>query len=51
MIIEQLESHIRDITTVQYYRKRKEAIDALSSVLWGYTDSLDIGDKCFPRDE
>ena len=50
IIIEQLETHIRDISYRSYYRKRKEAIDALSSVLWGYTskDSLDILNKFFP---
>ena len=43
-IIENLRPHIRDISFRTYYRKRREAIDALSSVLWGYTskDSLDV---------
>lgn len=36
-IIGQLRPHIRDISTQTYYRKRKEAIEVLSSVLWGYT--------------
>lgn len=36
-IIEQLKPHIRDISYRSYYRKRREAIDALSSILWGYT--------------
>ena len=36
-IIDQLRPHIRDISTQTYYRKRKEAIEVLSSVLWGYT--------------
>ena len=42
-IIENLRPHIRDISFRTYYRRRREAIDALSSVLWGYTskDSLD----------
>ncbi|EKC79332.1 hypothetical protein LEA_02552, partial [human gut metagenome] len=33
-----------------YYRKRREAIEALSSVLWGYTskDSLDVLEQFFP---
>lgn len=45
-IIETLRPHIRDISFRTYYRKRREAIEALSSVLWGYTskDSLDIRD-------
>lgn len=46
-IIEELRPHIRDISFRTYYRKRREAIDALSSVLWGYTsrDSLIILNK------
>ncbi len=50
-VIEQLGPHIQDISYRTYYRKRKEAINALSSVLWGYTskDSLEILDKFFPR--
>ena len=36
-IIDQLRPHIRDISTQTYYRKRKEAVEVLSSVLWGYT--------------
>ncbi len=34
-IIDQLRPHIRDISTRTYYRKRKEAVEVLSSVLWG----------------
>ena len=49
-IIEQLRPHIRDISFRTYYRKRKVAVEALSSVLWGYTaqDSLHILGKFFP---
>ena len=36
-IIDQLRLHIRDISTRTSYRKRKEAVAVLSSVLWGYT--------------
>ena len=36
-IIEKLEPHIRDISYRTYFRKRQMAIDALSSVLWGYS--------------
>ena len=45
-IIEQLQPHIQDISYRTYYRKRKEAIDTLSSILWGYTskDSLNLLD-------
>lgn len=43
-IIEHLRPHISDISFRTYYRRRKEAVEALSSVLWGYTtqDSLSI---------
>lgn len=43
-IIGQLQPHIQDISYRTYFRKRKEAIEALSSVLWGYTsrDSLNL---------
>jgi len=52
-IIEQLRPHIRDISFRTYYRKRKNAVEALSSVLWGYTsqDSLDILRQFFPPDQ
>ena len=36
-IIEQLQPHIRDISRTTYYRKREQAVEALSSMLWGYT--------------
>lgn len=36
-IIEQLQPHIRDISRTTYYRKREQAVQALSSILWGYT--------------
>ena len=49
-IIDQLRPHIRDISFRTYYRKRKAAVEALSSVLWGYTarDSLKILQQFFP---
>lgn len=52
-IIEKLRPHIRDISFRTYYRRRQEAIDALSSILWGYTsqDSLAILDQFFPDAE
>lgn len=37
-IVEALRPYIRDISYRTYYRKRKEAINVLSSLLWGYTD-------------
>ena len=50
-IIEKLRPHIRDISFRTYYRKRQEAIDALSSILWGYTaqDSIAILEEFFPE--
>lgn len=52
-IIEKLRLHIRDISFRTYYRRRREAIDALSSILWGYTskDSIEILEKFFPDDK
>ncbi len=51
LIIEHLQPHIKSISYRTYYRKRKEAIDAFSSILWGYTsrDSMEILDKFFPK--
>ncbi len=48
-IIEKLRPHIRDISFRTYYRKRKEAIDVLSSILWGYTskNSMEIVEQFF----
>ena len=50
-IIEKLRPYIRDISFRTYYRRRKEAIEALSSILWGYTakDSVGILDQFFPE--
>ena len=52
-IIEQLQPHIQGISYRTYFRKKKEAIDALSSVLWGYTsrDSLKLLEQFFPASE
>ena len=49
-IIDQLRPHIQDISYRTYYRKRKEAIDAFSSILLGYSsrDSLRILERFFP---
>lgn len=49
-IIELLRPHIDDISYRTYFRRRKEAINALSSVLWGYTsrDSLNLLEQFFP---
>lgn len=50
-IIEQLRPHIRDISRTSYYRKREKAVDALSSILWGYTsqDCMRVLENFFPQ--
>lgn len=49
-IISQLRPYIRDISYRTYYRRRRDAVEALSSVLWGYTsqDSMHILQHFFP---
>lgn len=49
-IIEQLRPHIHDISFRTYYRRQKEAVEAVSSILWGYTskDSLQFLDELLP---
>lgn len=49
-IIERLVPHITNISKRTYYRKRPEAVQALSSILWGYTskDCLEMLNKFFP---
>lgn len=46
-IIESLMPHIANISKRTYYRKRPEAVQALSSILWGYTskDCLEMLNK------
>ena len=48
-IIEQLRSHVRDISIPTYYRWKKKAVETLSAILWGYTekDSLQILEEFF----
>lgn len=50
-IMEQLQPHILDISYQTFYRRRKEAIDALSSILWGYSsrESMNLLDDFFPE--
>lgn len=49
-IIDKLCGHIGEISYRTYFRKRQDAIDALSSILWGYTskDCLDVLDQIIP---
>lgn len=51
IIIEQLQPYIRDISRTTYYRKREKAVEALSSILWGYSskDCLDLLTEVFPQ--
>lgn len=50
-IIEKLQPHIMNISYRTYYRKRPLAIEALSTILWGYTskECIDILDKFIPN--
>ena len=52
-VIGQLQPHIQDISYRTYFRRKKEAIDAFSSILWGYSskDSLKLLEQFFPEDE
>ena len=49
-IINLLRAHITDISYRTYYRRRKDAIEALSSILWGYTskDASALLESFFP---
>lgn len=49
-IIDKLHDHVREISYRTYFRKRQDAINALSSILWGYTskNTLDIIEQFFP---
>ena len=49
-IVEKLRPHMRDISYATYFRRRQEAVEALSSVLWGYTtrECQDVLSAFFP---
>ena len=49
-IVDKLRPHIRDISYSTYFRRRQDAIDALSSILWGYSskDTVDLLEQFFP---
>lgn len=49
-IVEKLRPHIANISYRTYYRRRPQAIDALSGILWGYTSKncLNILEQFFP---
>lgn len=46
-----LKPHISDISQRTFFRRRRDAINALSSILWGYTsqDSLHLLEQFFPE--
>lgn len=50
-ILENLQPYIHNISYRTYYRKRQEAIGALSAVLWGYTskECLEIIARLCPK--
>lgn len=51
-IIESLRPHISNISYRTYYRKRHAAIEALSTILWGFTakETIDILNEFFPEE-
>lgn len=51
-IIDHLRPYLQDISLPTYYRKRKMAVEALSSVLWGFSsqECMEILDQFFPPD-
>lgn len=52
-IIEALHPHIQDLSYSTYYRLSREAVEELSSVLWGFTaqDTLKILKQLLPSDD
>lgn len=50
--LEKLTPHINNISYRTYYRKRHAAIEALSTILWGFTakETIDILDQFFPEE-
>ncbi len=51
-IIEKLRPHIPNISYRTYYRKRHAAIEALSTLLWGFTarETIEMLNKFFPKE-
>ena len=51
-IIEMLRPHLKFISYRTYYRFREEAVESLSSVLWGYTskDCAELLEQFFPEE-
>ncbi|BDF35837.1 hypothetical protein CE91St62_38990 [Lachnospiraceae bacterium] len=51
-IIEKLVPHIDNISYRTFYRKRHAAVEALSTILWGFTakETLELLNKFFPEE-
>lgn len=51
VIIDQIRPYVKDISHRTYYRRRREAIEALSSILWGYTsrECIDVLENVLPQ--
>ena len=51
-ILEKLRPHISNISYRTYYRKRHNAIESLSTILWGYTakETIEILNEFFPEE-
>lgn len=49
-IIDHIRPYVNDISYRTFYRRRQNAIEALGSILWGYTakESLDMLNSFFP---
>ncbi len=52
-IIELLTPHILDISYQTFYRKRKAAVNTISSILWGYTsrENMELLEEFFPENK
>lgn len=50
-IIEKLQHHTRDMSRVTYFRKREDAVETLSTALWGFTskDCIEVLNHFFPN--
>lgn len=50
-ILDKLAEHISNISYRTYYRKRHAAIDALSTILWGFTtkETINLLNQFFPE--
>lgn len=50
-ILSELAPHIKGITHRTYYRKRREAIESLGAILWGYTskECMEVLENFFPK--